>query len=491
MTEALRRQRIDRELQAVVGIVLRLRLAGLVVDDRDLAVRRGRAGRTCPSPVRRRSRRLKRCSVSRISPRGMCEFGAQKAVSCSRPSFLVQLALQRLVDLRLRELVEEAGDHRLLVRRHVRRARRRSTPSAPGAWRCRTEAPRWRLREAASRTQLVGQRTVLVLLDGAGTQGVQVCIVRAAAAASIARLGHGLGCRVDRVDDLSGSGSNVTFEQSFSAACASLTSSRMYLWEAQAGRSACRPCRRGRARPWHASWRRRTAGALPARAASWDRHRLRFLVCAAAAEIRPATLCTRWETSCDTTRTTKTQGNSSPLAACTVISCTASSVGTLPNSLGASAATGSSSSVSSTQRAAGFAKVGQVLQKIVQRALADNLLRLVAPALGEVVQAAQRHRFGQAEGALRNLHGTPVMFAAGEHILSAPRESSPTPRGRREHSPAPLRRADVSSQPAPARRGSARDRRGTAAARRRERARPDATRPGCAAPPWHRAARAC
>ena len=55
--------------------------------------------------------------------------------------------------------------------------------------------------------------------------------------------------------------------------------------------------------------------------------------------------------------------------------------------------------------AAGFDEVAQVVEELMQRMGADDLRGLLAPALGEVAQAAQRHGLRQPEETLRNVDG--------------------------------------------------------------------------------------
>ncbi len=57
------------------------------------------------------------------------------------------------------------------------------------------------------------------------------------------------------------------------------------------------------------------------------------------------------------------------------------------------------------QRLLGFAEVAEIVEKVMQRAFADNLLGLGAPQLGENLETPQGHRVRQLKEPLRNLQG--------------------------------------------------------------------------------------
>src|SRR5664279_2691841 len=169
-THALRRQRVDGKLQAVVGIILRLRLSGLVVNNADpVAVN---ALQAIHSTLHQRPANVgaEEALVVQDLASGPCQIGAQKLPELLAAVLLVKIALRVLLDLRLAELIAKTRDDRLFIR------------WMPGAHaveigleskvhrRAKLHHGRRLLRDAPVAAQLECQRTAFVLLDGAGAQ---------------------------------------------------------------------------------------------------------------------------------------------------------------------------------------------------------------------------------------------------------------------------------------------------------------------------------
>src|SRR5664280_113760 len=116
-THALRRQRVDGKLQAVVGIILRLRLSGLVVNNADpVAVD---ALQAIHSSLHQRPANVgtEKALVVQNLASGLCQVGAQKLPELLAAVLLVKLALRVLLDPCLAELVEKTRDDHLFIRR--------------------------------------------------------------------------------------------------------------------------------------------------------------------------------------------------------------------------------------------------------------------------------------------------------------------------------------------------------------------------------------
>src|SRR5664280_3050888 len=169
-THALRCQRVDGKLEALVGIVLRLRLSGLVVNNADpVAIGPFQAiySSLHHSPA---NVGTEKALVVQNLARGLCQVGAQKLPELLAAVLLEKVALRVLLDPCLAELVAKTRDDRLFLRRMPGTHTIEICFEGQVHRRAKLHHGRRLLRDTPVAAELERQRTAFILLDGAGAQ---------------------------------------------------------------------------------------------------------------------------------------------------------------------------------------------------------------------------------------------------------------------------------------------------------------------------------